>query len=110
MWFDLGLGVVLMPYTISGRSIVVTAKQQVACDLAGEAVILNIKDGVYYGLNSTGAQVWNLLQKPQIVSDILSALLQQYDVEPERCEQDLLALLHELAARDLIEISNEAPA
>jgi hypothetical protein len=99
-----------MPYTISGRSIVVVAKQQVACDLAGEAVVLNLKEGVYYGLNTTGALIWNLLQEPKTVNDILSALLQQYDVEPGQCEQDLLALLHELATRDLIEVSNEASA
>ena len=29
----------------------------VSCDLVDEAAILNMKDGVYYGLNSVGARI-----------------------------------------------------
>ena len=45
-----------MTPTISDRSIVVAAKDQVSCDLAGEAAILNMKNGVYYGLDPVGAE------------------------------------------------------
>lgn len=85
-------------------SIVVAAKEQVSCDLAGEAVILNLKNGVYCGLDPVGARTWNLIQEPRAVHDIRDILLQEYDVEPERCEQDLLALLQQLADEGLVEV------
>lgn len=99
-----------MERIISGCSIVVSVKDQVFCDLAGEAVILNLKSGVYYGLDAVGARIWNLIQVPMTVDDIRDALLKEYDVEPGRCERDLLALLQELAAKGLIEVSSEANA
>jgi len=99
-----------MTSPIVGRSIIGATKEQVACDLAGEAVILNLKDGTYYGLNSVGARIWHLIQEPKTVDEIRDAVLKEYDVEPDRCERDLMALLQELAAKELIEIRDEAPA
>ena len=90
------------------RSIVVTGKDQVSCDLGGEAAILNLSSGVYYGLDAVGARIWNLIQEPRNVSDIRDALLKEYDVDPDRCERDLLALLHDLAAGGLIEVRDDA--
>jgi len=95
---------------VSGRSTVVVAKEQVSCDLAGEAAILNLKNGVYYGLDPVGARIWNLLQEPRIVNEIGEALLKEYDVESDRCESDLLALLQKLAAEGLIEVKDETAA
>jgi hypothetical protein len=92
--------------SLSGQSIVVAAKDQVSCDLGGEAAILNIKSGVYYGLDPIGAQVWNLIQKPHRVAEVREAVVRDYDVEPERCERDVIALLESLLAEGLIEVQN----
>jgi hypothetical protein len=51
-----------------------------------------------------GASIWKLLQTPCKVADIQVALLQEYDVEPERCERDLMALLEGLLGAGLIEV------
>jgi hypothetical protein len=91
---------------LSVESIVVAATDQVSCDLGGEAAILNIKNGVYYGLDPIGAQVWNLIQKPHRVAEIREAVVRDYDVEPERCERDVITLLESLLAEGLIEVQN----
>jgi hypothetical protein len=88
-------------------SIVVAAKEQVSSDLAGEAVILDFKSGVYYGLNEVGARIWNLIQQPKTVSEIRDAIVAEYEIEPEVCDRDLKALLQQLEASGLIEVSNE---
>ena len=88
----------------SPASIVVAIRDQVSADLAGEAAILNLKSGVYYGLNAVGARIWSLIQEPKSVEDIRDAILNEYDVDPERCESDLLQLLQQLAAEGLIEV------
>ena len=97
-----------MTPTISDRSIVVAAKDQVSCDLAGETAILNIKNGVYYGLDPLGARIWNLMQEPRAVSEIQETISGEYDVEPERSARDLHALLEKLLAEGLIEVINSA--
>lgn len=96
--------------SLSGSSIVVAIQEQVSSDLAGESVILHLKSGVYYGLNDIGAQIWNLIQQPKTVRELRDSILQEYEVEPAQCESDLLALLQDLAAAELIEVKDEASA
>ncbi len=98
-----------MTGTVSQRSIVVAAKDQVSSDLGGETAILDLKAGMYYGLDDVGARVWDLIQEPRDVGDIRDILLEEYDVAPERCERDLLALLQRLADEGLIEVRYAAP-
>ena len=90
--------------TVSGQSVVVATKDQVSCDLAEEAVVLSLNNSTYYGLNSLGARIWSLIQEPRSVSEIRSIILEEYDVDPDRCEKELLDLLRKLAAQGLIEI------
>ena len=92
--------------TISGCSMVVAAKGQISADLADEVVILGLKSGVYYGLDAVGARIWSLIQEPRAVGDIRDTLVEEYQVEPKRCERELLALLRELAAEGLIEVQD----
>jgi hypothetical protein len=89
---------------ISGQAIVVAAERQVSCDLADEAAILDLNSGVYFGLNAVGAHIWKLVQTPRTVNEVRDALLEEYDVAPERCERDLFALLQELITHGLIEV------
>src|ERR1700722_3182924 len=95
-----------MKQTISDRSVVVATKDQVSCDLAGEAAILNIKSGVYYGLDPVGARIWNLMQEPRAVIEIQNTITGEYDVEQEQCARDLISLLEKLLAEGLIEVKN----
>lgn len=95
---------------ISEHSRVVVSREQVYSELQGEAVILDIKSGVYYGLNQVGASIWNLIQVPKTVKEIQAALLAEYDVEPDICDREVMALLEDLAAKGLINITNDAPA
>ena len=75
---------------------------QVFTTLGGEAVILGLRDGVYYGLDAVGARVWALLAEPRRVPELVEAIVAEFDVTAEECERDVLALLDQLAARDLV--------
>jgi len=101
----------LLKTTLPTLHDIVTATQgQISSDLAGEAVILDLTSGVYYGLNEVGAKIWHLIQQPQTIQAIQHNLLQEYDVDPEVCTQDLLQLLQELQAAGLVNLSHETPA
>jgi hypothetical protein len=95
---------------ISERTVVVATKDQVSCDLAGEAVILNVKSGVYCGLNPVGARIWALMQEPRAVAEIQKTIASEYDVEQDRCARDLVALLERLHAEGLIEVKDSSAA
>jgi len=85
-------------------SIVVAAQDQVSSDLAGEAVVLSLQTGKYYGLARVASRIWELLKTPACVADIRDTIVRQFDVDPERCERDLFKFLQQLADQGLIEI------
>ena len=96
-----------VPEVISMKSLVVASKDNVSCSLGDEAAILHMRSGTYYGLDPVGARVWSLLEKPRTVEELRAALLEEYEVEPQRCEGDLLALLEKLLTEGLIEVRSE---
>jgi hypothetical protein len=82
---------------------IVVSKDQVSRDLAEEAVILNTRSGIYYGLDAVGARVWNLILEPRTFSEICRVIAAEYDVEPASCAADLRELCATLQAHGLIE-------
>jgi hypothetical protein len=93
-----------MDASLSAHTVIVASSQQVSCPLGDESAILNLKNSVYYGMNAVGARVWNLLQQPRSVSDLRDVLLDEYEVEKELCERDLIALLQKMHGEGLIEV------
>jgi Coenzyme PQQ synthesis protein D (PqqD) len=93
-----------MKNTVSERSTVVAAKDQVSSDLRGEVAILHLGTGMYYGLDEVGARIWELIQEPRTVDEVRGVLLSEYDVDSERCERDLLGLLERLKDAGLVEV------
>lgn len=92
--------------TLSLRDSVVASRDQVACDLDDETVILSLKSGEYFGLNLVAAAVWRLIQERRSVAALRDALLAQFtNVTPEQCEAELLALLNQLVDLKLVEVA-----
>ena len=87
---------------LTNHSIVVAAREQFACDLQTDLLVLNAASGFYYGLNPLGKRIWELLQEPTQVSAVRDHLLKEYDVDRERCVGDLMSFLREMALRHTI--------
>lgn len=96
-----------MDKPISPKSIVVACKDQVSCELEGEAAILDLKSGTYFGLNPVAAIVWGLIAEPRRVDEIRSALLDRFDVATEQCDRELIDLLSALRTQGLIQVDDE---
>ena len=93
------------PTALDAASRLILSKDQMSCDLAGEAAIVNLKNGVYYGLDTVGARVWNLMREPVTLETILESLLDVYAVERATLEPDVRLFLHQLAEQGLVEIT-----
>ena len=82
------------------------AANQIACDMGGEVVILDLTSGTYYGLDLLGARVWALIEQPASIGAIRDAIMVDYDVDAATCEHDVLAFLQQMQAVGLVEVSN----
>lgn len=73
-------------------------------DLDGEAVLLNLESGKYYGLDRIGSRMWNLLAEHGRVELAYQALLNEYEVDAVTLQADLIELIERLAGDGLLVI------
>lgn len=92
---------------LTEASVVEAVDHQTSAEVDGEKVILDLEEGVYYGLNPVGTQVWKRIQEPMPVGELVSEIASGYEVEYERCFQDVIALLCDLEEHDLIRVRQE---
>lgn len=74
-------------------------------ELDGEAVILNLDTGIYFGLNTTGTRIWNLIAQHGSLQKVFETMAEEYDVPPESLENDILLLVGQLAEKKLVSVS-----
>ena len=73
----------------------------------GEAVLLHMGSEIYFGLNPTGARMWEVLVESADREVALTELLAEFDVEESRLRADLERLITDLAGAGLLEASDE---
>jgi hypothetical protein len=66
-------------------------------------VMMDIDAGTYYMLDGIASVVWDRLEAPASVDDLVNELCSRYDVTPARCEADLLPFLDRLREKRLVE-------
>jgi Coenzyme PQQ synthesis protein D (PqqD) len=72
----------------------------------GEAIIINLANGVYYSMDKVGAIVWDLLQSGYTLEEVILAITDDYDVSREEAESNVRQLVEELLQENLI-VSSE---
>ena len=71
-------------------------------ELDGEAVLLNLDTGTYFGLDSTGSRIWQLIVEHASLRLVWQAMQQEFEAPADVLEADLLELVDELTAKGLL--------
>jgi hypothetical protein len=80
------------------------AEDVVFRELDGEAVILNLQSGMYFGLDAIGTRIWQLCQQHGSIRSVWEAIQNEFDVSADTLQSDLLAFIDELSAKGLVTI------
>ena len=79
------------------------AQNVMATDLAGgRVVMMDVDLAAYFGLEEVAAEIWRLLETPRTPEQVVEALLEKYDVEPDECRKQTLAFIDALLERKLL--------
>lgn len=68
----------------------------------GEAVIMNLERGSYYGLDQIGADIWQMILAGRTFDEIATTIAQHFDIEHERVASDINALAAQMIEEKLI--------
>ena len=92
-------------------SFVRQTKNQVSADMGnGETGMLSIESGSYYHLNETASRIWQLIETPCRVDCVCSTLQDEFDVEQDQCEAEVMAHLAKMIEDGMVEVVDAAAA
>lgn len=96
------------------KSITITPKTRICrtvdipfAKVHDEMLALDEQAGYYYVLNETSNRVWELIPEFVVVEEICERLCQEFSVDAETCQREVLLLLHGLYEAGLIQIDEE---
>lgn len=83
----------------------IEVNQSIVCaELDQEMVLLNVETGKYFGLDSTGTRIWELLADGADEEGIVAALLNEYEVDPIQLRRDVSGFLASLSEKNLVQL------
>ena len=71
-------------------------------DLNGEIVMMDLEKGRYFSLNGVGSRIWEIIEKPIEVNKLVESLLEEYDVNRNECEENVLEFLGKLRDANIV--------
>ena len=76
-------------------------------EIEGEVVVLDAETSNYFGISKTGAAIWPRLAEGATKDELVTVLLDRFDVDEATAGRDLDAFLGMLAERRLV--TSDAP-
>lgn len=92
---------------LSIDTVLVQCEGNIVSDMDGEKVMLSIEQGKYFNLGQVGGDIWELIQTPRSVHDIIESLRTLYEIDVEICEQDVIPFLQNLLQEGLIRVTSD---
>ena len=85
-------------------------KEVAAKVMDGEAILINLSNGIYYSMDKVGSLIWEMIEKSSSVEEMTAAISARYDIPPEQVRTDVERLVGELVDEKLvIETNSESP-
>jgi len=72
--------------------------------LGATTILVNIVSGTYFGLDEAGSRIWELLLAHSMIGKAAAAMAREYAVTREVVAQDVLRLVRDLHAKQLVRI------
>jgi len=75
-----------------------------ASTLGDDTVMMSLSRNNYYGLDEVGSRIWALLAQPQTLTQLCTALQQEFAVDAETCQQEVTVFVQQLANEGLVDV------
>lgn len=83
---------------------IVRKDEVLASNLDDEVVMMNLESDSYYGMNPVGSRIWELLERPLPVAELCAKLQEEFDVDDETCQGDVLPFIQKTIDEKLVRI------
>jgi hypothetical protein len=73
-----------------------------ASRVGDDLVLFSVNRGMYYGVPVVGRRIWDLMEDQVTVSAICDQLMEEFSVDREACESEVLDFIGQLEAEALV--------
>lgn len=89
---------------------VVQSQAVLSADVGEVVVLLHTERNAYYDTDAVGAEVWRRIASPVTIEEICASMQEQYEVDRETCQADVLAFLEEGVTEGIVCVEAGGPA
>src|SRR5436190_12826654 len=93
-----------LPQPLKLDSIVQRDTNVIAAEADQDLVMVSIANGAYYGVSDVAREIWEAIEHPKKVSDLIDDLTTSYNVDRPSCEEQTLSFLESLLAERLLQV------
>src|SRR5262245_60699218 len=79
----------------------------VAAEADKDLVMVSITNGKYYGVSEIARDIWERIEYPKKISELIDGLTETYDIERATCEVETLSFLEDLRGEGLLRVEND---
>ena len=101
--------------TGSQEQLFTRARSVVSRTVAGETLVVPVRGKVgdlasIYSFNGTGSLIWQLLDAPKSLGNLVDAVEREFDVEQEQARKDVTQFLSDMRSVGLLDVCPRAAA
>lgn len=74
----------------------------VATRVGNQTMMMSIEAGRYFAVAETGQRIWELLEQPRSIGDIVDTLVQEYEITRPECLEQVTRFAQDLAENGLV--------
>ena len=77
-------------------------KKFITSPIGDEIVMMSMESGNYIGINEVGAVIWNKLEQPTAIKEVINYLLSIYDITEEECSEKTMKHITDMAGQEMV--------
>jgi len=78
----------------------------IAAEADQDLVMVSIANGFYYGVSDVAREIWEAIERPKKISDLIDDLASTYNIDRYTCEEETLSFLEHLLSEQLLQVKN----
>ena len=88
------------------NAIIQREPEVIAAEVDQDLIMVSIATGSYYGLSDVSREIWDAIERPKRISDLVDALTANYQIDSSSCEAQTLSFLQALLDEGLLRVED----
>jgi len=96
----------ISPRNLAPNCVIQREPNVIAAEADQDLVMVSIENGFYYGVSNVAREIWDSIDEPKKISDLVDELSTKYNVDRCSCEEQTLSFLEDLLRENLLRVRN----